>query len=226
MRKGYRDLLDPNDPYWPRVRMLHGYLWAKGTLATKNRWVVAVSFLWLFMTVFETIFSMAWRSVLLVGALFLIDWIAPGKVSCIFRETVSYEIALLGLSHCTIFEIPYFSLISLAALLVMTLAMIYPIREFLNQIFKIIFHSLNIILLGYPLKLVAFRLLWVPSLAGRLLEKSDIFGPVSTAMSTSFPPDYKHDIDQLWEVYLRTKFPEHEQELEDLLEELEDRYMR
>ena len=45
MRKGYRDSSDPNDPYWPRVRRLHAHLWAKGTLATKNQWVVAVSFL-------------------------------------------------------------------------------------------------------------------------------------------------------------------------------------
>ncbi len=30
MRKGYRDLLDPNDPHWPRVRPLHAYLWLQG----------------------------------------------------------------------------------------------------------------------------------------------------------------------------------------------------
>lgn len=226
MRKGYRDLLDPNDPYWPRVRPLHTYLWAKGTLAAKNLSVVAVSFVWLLMSVFGTLFSLAWRGALLVGALFLIDWFAPGMVSCVFRETVAYEIALSGLSRCTILEVPYLSLISLAALLMMALAVIYPIRAFLDKIFEVIFWSLNIILLGYPLKLVAFLASQEPSVAGRWLDKSIMFGAISTSMSSIFPPDYKRDLDQLWEVYLRTQFPEHEQELEDLLEELEDRYLR
>jgi len=226
MRKGYRDILDPNDPYWPRVRRLHTYLWAKGTLAAKNLSVVAVSFLWLLMSVFGTLFSFAWRGALLVGALFLIDWIAPGRVSCIFRETVGYEIALSELSSCTVLDVPYLSLISLAALLVMALAMIYPIRTFLNKIFELIFMSMNIIFLGYPLKFVAFLASQEPIIVGKWLDKSYIFGPLSTAMTDIFPPDYKRDFDQLWDVYRRSQLPEHEQELEDLLEELEDRYMR
>ncbi len=100
MRKVYRNILDPNDLYWPRVRTLHTYLWAKGTLAAKNLSVVAVSFVWLLMSVFGTLFSLAWRGALLVGALFLIDWFAPGMVSCVFRKTVAYEIAFPSAATC------------------------------------------------------------------------------------------------------------------------------
>ena len=139
---------------------------------------MVISFLQLLVIGFGILFSFAWRGALLVGALFLIDWFAPGKVSCVFREKVAYEIALSGLSSCTVLEVPYLSLISLAALLVIALALIYPIREFFNKIFAVIFWSVNIISLGYPLKLIAFLASREPSVAGRWLEKSDIFGPV------------------------------------------------
>lgn len=226
MPKGYRDILDPSDPYWPRVRRLHFYLWAKGTLAAKNRAVIGVSFLWLLVSTFGTFFSLAWRSVLLLGALFLIDWIAPGKVSCVFRETVGYEKALSALSLCTVFDVPYLPLISLAVLFMMVLALIYPIRRFLEKVFEVIFMSLNIIAVGYPLKFVAYLASQEPAVAGKLFDKSYIFGPLSTAMTDIFPSDYKRDLDQLWDVYRRSQSPAYEQDLEGLLENFEAMYMR
>ncbi len=71
MRQRYRDVHDPNDPYWPRVRRLHIYLWANGTLAAKNRYVVLASFLDLLISSLFTLFSWAWRGALLFVALFL-----------------------------------------------------------------------------------------------------------------------------------------------------------
>lgn len=226
MRKGYRDVLDPNDPYWPRVRRLHIYLWANGTLAAKNGYVVAVSFLWLLLSVFGTLFSLAWRGALLFGALFLIDWIAPGMVSCVFQETVGYQIASSLLSRCRVSDAPYLPLISLVALLVMVLVLTYPIRTFLEKIFEVVFMSMNIIALGYPLKFVAYLASQEPTVAGKWFDKSYIFGPISTGMTDIFPPDYKRDLDHLWDVYRRSQSPAHEQNLEDLLEEFEERYIR
>jgi hypothetical protein len=225
MRKGYRDVLDPNDPYWPRVRWLHIYLWAKGTLAAKNGHVVGVSLLWLLLSILGTTISLAWRGALLFGVVFLIDWIAPGKVSCIFLQTVGYEVALSALSRCTVFDVPYLPLISLAVLLVMALALIYPIRTFLEKIFELVFMCVNIVALGYPLKLVAYLASQEPTVAGKLFDKSHVFGPLSTGMTDIFPPECKRDLDQLWDVYRRSQSPVHEQDLEDLLEKFEAKYM-
>ena len=69
-----------------------------------------VSFVWLLFSVLGTLFSWAWRGALLFGSLFLIDWISPGLVSCVFRETIGYEIALFALSDCTVFNVPYLPL--------------------------------------------------------------------------------------------------------------------
>ncbi len=224
MRQRYRDVLDPNDPYWPRVRRLHIYLWANGTLAAKNRYVVMASFLDLLISSSLTLFSWAWRGALLFVALFLMDWIAPGIVSCVFRETIGYDVALFALSRCTVFDVPYLSLISLAALFVIVLILIYPPRGFLNAIFLAVFHSLNIVALGYPLKFVAYLASVDPTLTAKWFDKSHVFGPITVGMVGVLPHEYKHNDDHLWDVYGRSQSPAHEQELEDLLEELEARY--
>ncbi len=224
IRKGYRDVLDPNDPYWPRVRRVHACLWANGTLAAKNGRVVMVSFLWILVSVFGTLFSLAWRGPLLFGSLFLIDWISPGLVSCVFRETIGYEMALFALSDCTVFNVPYLPLISLTALFVMALVLIYPIRTFMAKIFEIVFMCLNIVFVGYPLKFVAYLASIDPTLAGKWLDKSYVFGPLSTGMTDIVPPEYKRDSDHFWDVYHRSQSPAHEQELENVLEEFEARY--
>lgn len=173
---------------------------------------------------FETLFSLAWRGALLFGSLFLIDWISPGLVSCVFRETIGYEMALFALSDCTVFNVPYLPLISLAALFVMALILIYPIRTFRMRIFEIVFMCLNIVFVGYPLKFVAYLASADPTLAGKLLDKSYVFGPLSVAMTSILPPEYKRDSDHLWDVYHRSQSPAHEQELENVLEKFEARY--
>ncbi len=226
MRKGYRDVLDPNDPYWPRVRRLHIYLWAKGTLAARSVHVIGVSFLWLLLAVLGTVFSLVWRGALLVGALFLIDYISPGIASCVFRETLGYEISLSVLSRCTVSDVQALPLISVAALLVMILVLTYPIRRFGEKIAEIVFMAVNIIALGYPLKLIAYLASQEPTLAGAWFDKSQIFGPLSTAMTDIFPPDYKRDSDHLWDVYRRSQSPAQEPHLEELLEKFEARYIR
>lgn len=224
MKTRYRDVLDPNDPYWPRVRRLHMYLWANGTLATPFGWIVKASFIWLLSSLFFSLFSLVWRGALLFGALFLIDWIAPGMASCVFRESIGYEIALFALSHCAVFDVSYLSLISAVALVVMVLVLIYPIRTFLKKILEILFTSMNMMGLGYPLKFFAFLVSIDPALAGKMLDKSYIFSIISAAMPAVFPPEYKDNHDHLWDVYQRSQSPAHEQDLEDLLEELEARY--
>ncbi len=120
--------------------------------------------------------------------------------------------------------VPYLSLISLAALFVMALVLIYPIRTFLTKIFEIVFMCLNIVFVGYPLKFVAYLASIDPALAGKWLDKSYVFGPLSTVMTDILPSEYKHDYDHLWDVYHRSQSPAHEQELENVLEELEARY--
>ena len=224
MRQRYRDVLDPNDPYWPRVRRLHIYLWANGTLAAKNGYVVLASFLALLTDSFFTLFSWAWRGALLFGALFLIDWIAPGMVSCVFRETIGYDVALFALSHCTVFDVPYLSLISRAALFVIIFILIYPPRRFLKDIFSAVFHSLNIVALGYPLKFVASFGADPTTPVAKWFDESYVFGWITVAMTDLLPHEYKHNLDHLWDVYHRSQTPAHEQDLEDLLEELEARY--
>jgi hypothetical protein len=82
------------------------------------------SLIWLAFSVFGSILSLAWRGALLLGALFLIDSIAPGIVSCVFRETIGYEMTLLVLSQCTIPDVSHLFLISLAILLAMVLTLI------------------------------------------------------------------------------------------------------
>lgn len=225
MKARYRDVLDPNDPYWPRVRRLHIYLWANGTLAAKNGYVVLASFLDLLTSSLLTLLSWAWKGALVFGALFLIDWIAPGIVSCVFRETIGYDVALFALSHCTVFDVPYLSLISFAALFVIILIVIYPPRKFLGDIFSAVFHSLNILALGYPLKFVAFLASADPTpLMAKLLDKSYVLGPITVEMTDLLPHEYKRNLDHLWDVYHRSETPAGEQDLEDLLEELEARY--
>jgi hypothetical protein len=225
MRKRHRDVLDPNDPYWPRVRRLHIYLWANGTLAAKNAYVVFWSLLWLIFSVLGRIFSLGWRGALLLGMLVLVDRISPGMVSCVFRETIGYEVALFVLSHCTVFDLPDLRLISVAILLVMALALIYPVRTFLAKIFEMVFIVLNIVAFGYPLKFVAYLASQEPTLAGEWFDKSYVLGPISTAMTDIFPPEYKSNLDHLWDVYRQSQSPAHEQALEDLLKKLEARYL-
>jgi hypothetical protein len=224
MRERHRDVLDPNDPYWPRVRRLHIYLWANGTLDAKSANVVFWSVIWLAFSVFGRLFSLVWRGALLLGALFLIDRAAPETVSCVFRETIGYEVSLFVLSPCTVFAVSHLHLISLASLLVMALLLIYPIRTFLAKIFEIVFMIVNIIAMGYPLKLVAYLTSQEPALAGKWFDKSYVLGPISTAMTDIFQPEYKHNLDHLWDVYRRSQSPAHEQDLEDLLDELEAKY--
>lgn len=224
MNRRPRDILDPDDLYWPRVRRLHIYLWAHGTMAANNGYVVIWSCLWLAFSIFGRLFSLVGRGALLFGTLFLIDRVVPGTVSCGFRETIGYEAALFVLSHCTVFDVPYLPLISLAAVLVIALLLIYPIRTFLAKILEVVFISLNIIALGYPLKFVAYLASQEPALAGKWFDKSYVFGPMSTAMTDIFPPEYRGNLDHLWDVYRRSQSPAHERDLEDLLDELEGRY--
>jgi hypothetical protein len=225
MRRRHRDILDPNDPYWPRVRRLHIYLWAHGTIAASNGYVVLWSCLWMAFSIFGRLFSLAWRGALLLGALFLIDRAAPGTVSCVFRETIGYEVSLFMLSSCTMFAVSHPRLISLAAILVMILLLVYPIRTFLAKIFEITFMIVNIIALGYPLKLVAYLASHEPTVAGKWFDKNYVFGPISTAMTDIFPPEYKNNLDHLWDVYRRSQSPVYEQDLEDVLEDLEAKYL-
>ena len=158
------------------------------------------------------------------GVLYLIDWIDTGMVSCVFRETVGYGIALSALSRCTVSDVPYLPLISFAALLLMILVLIYPIRMFSWKIVEIVFMTANIIALGYPLKFIAYLVSQEPTVAGKWLDKSLIFGPLSTGMTDIFPPDYKRDFDHLWDVYGRSQSPAREQELEVLLRDFEAKY--
>jgi hypothetical protein len=194
-------------------------------MATNNGYVVLWSCLWLALSVLGRLFSLVWRGALLLGALFLIDRIAPGKVSCLFRETIGYEVALFVLSHCTAFDVLNLPLISLTVLLVMALLSIYPSRTFLAKIFEAMFMLLNIIALGYPLKFVAYLASQEPALGGKWFDKSYVFGPVSTAMTDIFPLEYRHNLDHLWDVYRRSQSSAHEQDLEGLLDELEARYL-
>jgi hypothetical protein len=224
MRKGYRDVLDPNDPYWPRVRRLHTYLWAKGTLGAKSIHVVGVLFGSLLFAVLAMVFSWAWRGALIFGALYLIDRIEAGMVSCVFRETVGYQFVLSVLSRCTVSDVPHLSIISLAALLLMILVLIYPIRKFAKDIGEIVFMIINIITLGYPLKFIAYLASQEPTLAGKFFDTNYIFVTLTTVMTDIFPPDYKRDFDHLWNVYTRSESPTHEKELEDLLRDFEAKY--
>jgi hypothetical protein len=132
--------------------------------------------------------------------------------------------ALFALSDCAVFNVPYLPLISLVALFVVTLVLIYPIRIFLRRIFEIVFTCLNIVFVGYPLKFIAFLASIDPTLAGKWLDKSYVFGPLSTGTTDIFPPEYKRDSDHLWDVYHRSQSPAHEQELDNVLEDLEARY--
>ena len=119
---------------------------------------------------------------------------------------------------------PYLALISLAALFILILILIYPPRNFLEFIFLLVFHSLNIVALGYPLKFIAYLASIDPTLAGKWFDKSYVFGPITVGMTGVLPHEYKRDSDHLWDVYHRSQSPAHEQELENVLEELEARY--
>lgn len=224
MRNKYRDVLDPNDPYWPRVRRLHVYLWANGTLAAKNGKVILVSVLWLLTSVVGTLFSIAWRGALLVGGIYLIEWIVPGMVSCVFRETIGYEMALSVLSQCAVTDVPSLPLISLAVLLVMVLLLIYPVRRFFEKAFEILFMFLNIMALGYPLKFIAFLVSREPTVAGKWFDKSHMLGPLSTAMTGIFPFETKRDLDELWAIYHQSQSPAYEKKLEELLDKFETKF--
>jgi hypothetical protein len=69
-----------------------------------------------------------------------------------FRETIGYEVALFVLSPCTTLDVPYLHAYCLAALLLVVLLLIYPIRTFLAKIFEVAFMIVNIIAKAYSLK--------------------------------------------------------------------------
>ncbi len=150
----YRDILDPSDPYWPRVRRLHTHFWANGVLSQKPVSIVFDLFLWLCCSLFGTLFSLVWRGGLLIGILFFVDRLVPGVVSCIFLQSLGYEVSLLVLSHCTVIEAPYWPVISIVLLILVGLFLIYPVKRSLEKALEITFMSLTIITLGYPLKVV------------------------------------------------------------------------
>jgi hypothetical protein len=224
MRMGHRDILDPSDAYWPRVRRLHIYLWAKGTLAAKSIGIVTVSLLWLLTSILGMLFSWLWRGAVIAGMLSIFDRIVPGLASCAFREIVGYEVALLALSGCTKSSSPNLLLMSFLALLALIVALTFPVRRFLKKIVEIIFMTINIVALGYPLRLVAYLASLEPIAAGKWFDRSYTLGPLSTGMTEILPADYRRDLDRLWEAYRRSQSPAHERELEELLRDFEAKY--
>lgn len=219
-----RDILDPNDPYWPRVRRLHVYLWAHGTLGAKTKDLALVAFFWLAISLLQTLFSLAWRGAVLVGAVLVFDWLAPGMVSCIFYETFGYSTSLNGLSECRLETGNYFPVVAIAMMLLALLALIYPVRRTVNRILEIILMMISVISFGYPIKLVAWFAAQGPEIAGLKFDRSYIFGPLSTGMTTVLADEYKQPLERLWQVYEKSQSPDNEPALDDLLRELESKY--
>jgi hypothetical protein len=81
----------------------------------------------------------------------------------------------------------------------------------------------NVMTLGYLLKLLALVVAEEPAFAGKYFDKSS-FGAIKAGMTGIFPTEYQRDMDALWEVYRDSQNPANERRLEATLEELEARY--
>lgn len=219
----YRDVLDPNDPYWPRVRRLHTYLWANGVLENTNLSLVVDAFLWLSVSIAGTILSLLWRIALLFVALLIVDWAVPGVASCITRESTGSVLPYFSFPDCTFIKESYLLALSAGSLIVVVIVLIYPIRRFLDKVFEIVLMFFSIVTLGYPIRFVAYLAKKDPNIAGNLLDKSYTFGPLSTAME--LPAGYERERDRLWKAYRRSQIPSNEEDLEELLQEYEARYV-
>lgn len=220
--KRFRDVLDPGDPYWPRVRRLHTYFWANGVLREK-KWLLAVdSFLFLCINIFLTVVSITWRGVLLLGALWIVDWTIPGLVSCVTSGATNYAVPYFASPDCTMINQEYLPLLSMASLTVVVILLIYPIRQFVHKVIEMVFMCVSIITLGYPLRFLAYLAALSPNLAGKWLDKSHVIGPLTFAMS--LPTDYQEQMDRLWELFEKSLSPANKSELEEFLKEYEERY--
>lgn len=226
MRK-FRDTLDTNDVYWPRMRYLHALLWSKGIVEAKNTSIVWTSIAWLLLEILSLLFSLAWRGAALLGGLLFVDRVvASGVVRCVMPRSVGdSEVVSSIISQCTVgsFQSPTLILI---IILIVTFLFIYPPSKFLKRLSSALFWLLNIVFLGYPLKFIAYLVSRNPKIGGKWLDKSYILGAPSTAMSDIFPHDYKYEIDNLWRAYHQSESSAGERELEETLKALETKYPR
>lgn len=217
MSEKFRDILDPSDPFWPRVRRLHVYLWGKGTANASNFNLVAFSFIWLGLLLLGTIASLTWRIAIIAFVIFIVDLLYPGIIFCSVKEfPLSY---LMGwyLAGCdfsgklaTVLFPAIFSIIT-------TLFILYPFKRTLDKVVELLFMVINIILLGYPLKWLGWIAFHSPEVAGKYFDKSVGFGSISAGMSGFLPDEENKKLDYLWKIYRKSQTPDYEEELEELL---------
>ena len=220
-----RNLTDPNDPLYPKVRKLHLKIWAKGTLESRNIGIVGFCFMWLLMNIATFAFFLGWRIFAIIASLYVIDLIYPEHVSCLLQDFVGAVWFIEILSPCAFYDYNALYLPKLLMLILVIFLVTFPQKKFAQKVGEILFMFLNIILIGLPLKLIAFLMDKDTSIFESWIDRSYTFGPVSTAMAGIFPPPYQYHSDYLWNTYFASNKEDGPEELANVIAEFEKLYL-
>lgn len=219
-----RDITDLNDPYWPRVRRIYIYLWAKGTLDMKWFDVVWFSIFYFFLIcVSGLIFRVILRGGIFVVMFILVDKIWPGVVACSLRGIVNDANSSQFLSKCDIYSASDLRIIAFASAFGAIIVFVYPLRKFLDKGFEFVFIASNIFMFGFPMKAIACLAAQEPTLIGMRLDKSYTFQAIIPGMI--LPHNYDKEIKDLWDVYQNSQSQGEEGILDRYLRDLEKRYL-
>ena len=219
-----RNLTNPNDPLYPKVRRLHLKIWAKGTLESRNIGIVVFCSMWLLMNIATFIFFLGWRIIAIIASLYVIDLIYPEHVSCLLPDFFGAKWLIETLSPCAFHDYNALYLPKLLMIVLFVFLVTLPQKKFAQKLGEILFMLLNIILIGLPLKIIAL-LMEDTSIFESWIDTSHTFGPVTTAMAGIFPSPYQYHSDYLWNVYFASNKENGPEELANVIDEFEKLYL-
>jgi len=222
MQRTHRHPLDPKDPYWPRVRRLHILLWGRGAQDAPTGSILAHLFGGIILfPIIDGMFVFA-KLIVLSIALYIFDIILPGKVLCMVDGTFLFNISATIFSSCDMHTTSITPIVQVCIILLFIYILIYPAKKFFGDVSIFIFYVISVFLLGKPVRWIARYVAHDPDLLSRFLDKNAIFQMLSS--SIRFESPFHRELDGLWDVYAKSKNPNHEGHLDKFLKDFESRY--